>query len=279
MKKFRDYLLCVLGAGLVAAGVYFFKFPNNFSTGGITGISIILSGYFGISSAGTISSILNLVMLTLGFIFLGKECGAKTIVGSLTFSACTLLFENLIPLSAPLTDEPLLELFFGIGITGLGTAILFNSDGSSGGTEIIALILRKYTTVNTGTALLFTDSIITCGSFLFGAKTGLYAVFGLIVQSFIVDGAIERINLSKCFSIITDKPQEISDYITQKMHRGTTIVAAEGGFTREKRYIVMAAMKRYEAVQLRRYLREAFPGSFIMITDSSEIIGRGFRVQ
>ena len=109
-KDLKEYLLCVVGSLLYSVGVYFFKFPNNFSTGGVSGISVVLGNYFNLSSASTISAALNALLLVLGFIFLGKECGVKTVIGTFTLSGALMLYEKLIPLSGPLTDQPLLEL-------------------------------------------------------------------------------------------------------------------------------------------------------------------------
>ena len=273
----REYFLCFFGALLVAAGVYFFKIPNNFSTGGVSGISIILGNYFGLASTGTLILIINLALLALGFALCGRDFGIKAVMGTLVFSGALLVLEKVCPLTGPLTDEPLLELIFAVGIPAFGSAVLFNCNGSTGGTEIIALILKKYTGINVGTALLFSDMVITAGAFLFGIKTGLFSVLGLLMKTLVVDSAIENINLCKCFSIITDKPQEISDYITRELHRSTTVIEATGGYTHEKKYVVISAMSRFQAVQLRRYLHRDHPDTFMMITNSSEILGKGFR--
>lgn len=277
MKKIKEYLLCFVGALFVGIGVYFFKVPNNFSTGGVSGVSIILSGYFKLSSVGIIATVINTVMLVLGFIFVGKDCSIKTVLGTFTLSCSLIVFENLFPLSKPLTDEPLLELFFAVLFPAIGSAILFNCNGSTGGTDILAMILRKYSSLNIGIALLFTDFIITLGSFLFGAKTGLLAVLGLLMKSLIVDSVIENINLSKCFLIISEEYEDINNFIKTKLKRGCTIVEAKGGFTNDDTKVLISVMNRFQAVQLRRYLKENHPTSFVIVTNSSEIIGKGFR--
>lgn len=274
-----DYTCCVLGALLVAAGIYFFKFPNNFSTGGVSGISIILSNYFHISNASTVNSIINISLLAVGFIFCGRDFGIKAIVGTLVFSGAIYLLGVLFPMNGPLTDEPLLELFFAMGIPAFGSALLFNCNGSTGGTEIIAIIIKKRAGINIGMALLFCDAVITAGAFLFGLKTGLYSVLGLVIKSLVVDGVIENINLCKCFSIITDHPQEISDYITHTTDRSTTILEATGGYSHGKKWLVLVALPRFQAVSLRRFIKTNYPETFMMITNSSEIVGRGFRGQ
>ncbi|HPS36005.1 MAG TPA: YitT family protein [Oscillospiraceae bacterium] len=272
-----DYLICTIGALLMAVGIYFFKFPNNFSIGGISGLSIILSNYFHLSSASVITAIINAVLLIFGFILLGRDCGAKTVLGTVVFSVALIVLEELVPLSAPLTDQPFLELFFAVGVPAMGTAMLFNRNGSTGGTDIIAMVLRKYTSMNIGAALLVSDVIITLGSFLFGIKVGLFAILGLLMKSLVVDSVIESINQCKCFQIITDEPEAIAEFIKTVIKRSATIIEAKGAYTNQKKYLVIAVMRRYQAVQLRHYLKENHLDTFMMIMNSSEIVGKGFR--
>lgn len=276
-KTVNEYLLCVVGALFVAIGAYFFKFPNNFSIGGVNGISVILGNYFGLSSAGTIAAIINYALLILGFIILGRGCGLKTVVGTTTLSVTQIVLEKVCPMSHPLTDQPLLELAFAVLLPAVGSAILFNCDGSTGGTDIVAMILRRHTNMNIGTGLLISDTGITLLSFLFGAETGLISLLGLILKTFCIDSVIDSINRCKCFTIITESPQEISDFITHELNRSCTILEGTGGFTHTKKYFMTAAMNRYQAARLQRYLKENHPETFMMITNSSEIIGKGFR--
>ena len=272
-----DYLICTAGALIMAVGIYFFKFPNNFSIGGISGLSIILSNYFHLSSASVITAVINGALLIVGFIFLGRDCGAKTVLGTVVFSVALIVLEAFFPLTGPLTDEPFLELFFAVGVPAVGTAMLFNHNGSTGGTDIVAMILRKHSSMNIGAALLVSDTIITLGSFLFGIKIGLFAILGLLMKSLVVDGVIESINQCKCFQIITDEPEEIGHFINTVIRRSATIIEAKGAYTKQKKYVVIAVMRRYQAVQLRRYLKENHPETFMMIMNSSEIVGKGFR--
>lgn len=165
MKRFYEYLICILGAAVVAIGVYFFKIPNNFSTGGVSGISVVLSGFFKLKSASVIASMLNILMLVIGFLVLGRKCGVKIVIGSIAMSATLLLLEFFVPLDKPLTDEPFLELFYAVLLPGVGSALLFNINGSTGGTDIFAMILRKFTNINIGYALFLSDLLITLGSF------------------------------------------------------------------------------------------------------------------
>jgi uncharacterized membrane-anchored protein YitT (DUF2179 family) len=273
----KELPLLTLGTVLVAIGVYFFKFPNNFSTGGVTGMGILLSAVFPDVSSSTFSSILNILFLILGFVVLNKGFGARTIYCSLLFSALLSGLEWLCPLTAPLTDQPLLELLFAVILPALGSGILFNIQGSTGGTDILAMILKKYTSLDIGRALLYVD-VIVAGStlFLINISTGLFSLLGLLLKSILVDTVIESINRKKSVILVTSYPQDVSTFITQNLHRSATIWEAKGAYSQETKWVVMSALSRSQAVILRRWLKELDPQAFVLITNSSEIFGKGF---
>lgn len=273
----RNFLLMTAGVVLMTFGVYFFKIPNGFSTGGVSGVGVLL-GQITPVSPGTLIALINALLLIVGFIFLGKETGIKTVYCSSVFSLLTVALEQLVPLSKPLTDQPLLELVYAILLTGIGSAIMFNCEASSGGTDIVALILKKYTRIDVGKALLCTDCLIAMSSFfVFDVKTGLFSMLGLFSKAFLVDGMIEKFNSCKYFIIITSHPEKIMDYIMVNLHHGATVNEAFGQYTHEKKYMIHTVCKRIESIRLRKFVKTVDPGSFIIITTSSEIIGRGFR--
>ena len=171
-KNFDNFLKMTLGCFMLATGVYFFKIQNNFVTGGVTGIGVILAAITPIS-AGVWIWILNIALLILGFCILGKDTGIKTVYCGMLYSAITFFFEKYFALSAPLTDQMFLELIYAMLLTSIGSALIFYSDASSGGTDIIALILKKYTSIDVGRALLIPDFTVAVSSFwLFGIKIG-----------------------------------------------------------------------------------------------------------
>lgn len=284
-KKLKNFALLNIGTLLLSMGVYFFKIPNGFSTGGVSGIATILGKLFENVSflknwltPGLIIIILNVLLLIVGFIFVNKQFGFYTVYCTLMYSGLTYLFEWIFPLSAPLTDQPFLELIYAIMLTAIGSAILFNVDASSGGTDIIAMILKKYTHIHIGIALLIADSIVAFSSFfVFHSMTvGLYSVLGLFMKSFLVDGIIENLNMCKFFTIITEKPDEICEYIMTTMHRGVTKYDAEGAYSHREKKVLLAVCRKYEARMLKKKINEIDPTAFIMITNSSEILGKGF---
>lgn len=272
-----EYGMITFAAALLVIGVYFFKFPNNFSFGGVTGMAVVLSAVTPFS-AGTINFVINMALLVVGFVCFGKEFGAKTVYVSVLMSLGLSGLEKYYPMPHPMTSEPVLELVFAIVLPALSSAILFNIGASGGGTDIIAMVLKKHSTVNIGTALFLVDLMITVAAcFIFDAATGLFSFCGLMAKSLVIDTAIENINLCKYFTIVCDDPEPICDFIHEKLTRSATIFEAEGTYTHHKKYVILTVMKRGQAVQLRNYIRWNQPGAFMMITNSSEIIGKGFR--
>ena len=273
----REYLLLTLGTFLVAAGVYFFKFPNHFNTGGVTGLAVILNAVVPAVSASTFASTINIAFLVLGFFALDRGFGVRTVYCSILFSAMLSGLEWLWPLSAPLTDQKTLELFFAVILPSLGAAILFNMQSSTGGTDILAMILKRFTSLDIGMALLYVDVLIAASTLYFvSIEAGLYSILGLVLKSVVVDTVIESLNRRKSFIAVTSSPQEVCDFITHTLHRSATVWEAQGAYTHEKKWVVLTALSRGQAVALRVYVKSADPNAFILVTNSSEIFGKGF---
>ena len=272
-----DYSLLTLGTALVALGTYFFKFPNQFSTGGVTGIAVILSSMFPAISSSLFASVINVLFLFLGFLFLNRGFGVRTIYCSLLFSGMLSGLEWLVPMSSPLTDEKLLELFFGVILPALGSAILFNTQGSTGGTDILAMILKRFTSLDIGMALLYVDVLIAGSTLiLIDVETGLFSLLGLVLKSVLVDSVIESLNRKKSFILVTSCPEEVCDFITHTLHRSATFWKGEGAYSHQDKWVVLTALSRVQAVALRRHLKSVDPHAFMLITNSSEIFGKGF---
>ena len=275
-SQFKNFINLTLSTLVMAVGIYFFKFSNNFTFGGITGLAVLVAKS-GAISAGDFSFVANMVLLIIGFFVLGRKFAAKTAYSSILLSVALSGLERICPLSHPLTDQPLLELIFAIALPSIGSAVLFNIGASSGGTDVIAMVMKKYTSFNIGNALLVTDFFITlAGFFVFDIQTGLYSFLGLALRSFMIDGFIESLNLSKYFNVVCKNPQPICDFIKDEIHRSATIVEAKGAFSGEDKYIIFTVLNRLEAVRLRNYIKENSPDAFLLISNTSEIIGKGF---
>lgn len=275
-SKLKNFSLLTISTLIMAVGIYFFKFTNNFTFGGITGIAVLVAKFFPIS-ASDFSFVVNILLLIIGWIVLGKSFAEKTAYSTILLSVSLSLLERIYPMSHPLTNEPLLELIFAILLPALGSAILFNIGASSGGTDVIAMILKKYTSVDIGKGLMISDLIFTLAGFLvFNVKTGLYSLFGLIMRSALIDNFIESFNRSKYFHVVTSNATCICDFIQNDLQRGATIVNATGAFTGDDKYIILTVLSPSQAVKLRNFIKEHDPKAFLLVSNTSEIIGKGF---
>ena len=273
----REYFLLTLGTFLVAAGVYFFKFPNSFNTGGVTGMAVILHAVFPAVSSSAFASVINLAFLVLGFFAVDTGFGLRTVYCSLLFSGMLSGLEWLCPLSGPVTDQKMLELFFAVILPSLGAAILFNMQSSTGGTDILAMILKRLSCLDIGAALLCVDVLIAGSTLYFvSIEAGLYSVLGLVLKSVVVDSVIESLNRRKSFLAVTSHPEEVCEFITHTLNRSATCWQGSGAYSHEPKWVVLTALSRSQAVTLRVYLKAADPGAFILVTNSSEIFGKGF---
>ena len=275
-RTLKEYTLITAAVLIMDIGIYVFKFPNNFSFGGVTGLAVVLSAVSPLS-AGTYNFIINMALLVLGFLFLGKGFGVKTVYISVLMSVALSAAEKLFPMSGPLTDQPVLELIFAIAIPGISSAIMFNMGASSGGTDIVAMIIRKYSTMNISTALLFTDLVVVIVSFLiFDVRTGLCSILGLLAKTLLIDKSIERMKLNKFFTIVSTNPDPICNFITNDLNHSATTYHAEGAYSHKDRTVILTVVDVRQAILLQRFISRTDPTAFTAITKSSEIVGKGF---
>ena len=277
-KTVLEYLMMTAATLVMACGIYFFKFPNNFVMGGVSGISMIIGAVQDKVSPATVMLIINAALIVVGYIIFGKHFSARTVYCSLVLSGALELMEFLFPMSKPITDDPMLELIFAVALPAVGSAIVFNLGGTTGGTDIIAMVLKKYTAMNIGMSLFFVDAaIVAAGFFVNGAKAGMYSLVGLLIKALVVDVVIENINISKYFFIVTTNPDEVCRYINENLHKGATIWEGKGSYTKEDKTVILAVMTRSQAVSLRNHIKEIDKNAFVVISSTSDIIGKGFR--
>ena len=270
----KECFLLTFGTLLVAAGIYFFQFPNHFSTGGASGLSILIVRVLPGLSPSMLVAGFNLLFLLLGFVFISSDFGARTVYCTVLFSLAVQGMGLLFPLSAPLTDQRLLELVFAVMLSSLGTAILFHQNASTGGTDIAAMILRKYTQLDIGKSLMCVNFIIAVSSlFLFDVETGLFSILGLLL----VDYVTENLTLRKSLSIVTTRPEKTCAYINRHLKRSATVWQANGAYTHENVSIVFTALARSQANDLRQYVKTIDPDCFVVVNSTSEIYGKGFQ--
>lgn len=277
MEAVKRYGILTVGSVVLGISDYIFKFQNHFSFGGVSGIAVIMSGLFG-GSASTYTFVINMLLLVVAFVLLGKEVAMRSAYVSVLYSVTLEVIQYVWPMSKPLTNQPVLELVFCFMIIAVCSAIFFNMNASSGGSDIIALILKKYTNVSIGMALLLVDfAVVVISFFVYNPTVGLFSFAGFLAKSFFIDSVIESLNLCKYFTIVSDNADTICDYIHKELNHSATIMSAEGSYSHEPKKVIMTVVNRDQALKLRKFVRSVEPHAFMMITNSSEIIGKGFR--
>ncbi len=276
-QTIKEYIMITIAVIIMDIGVYVFKFPNNFSFGGVSGLAVVVTQFVPFT-ASQINLVINMILLVLGFTFLGKSFGMKTAYVTVVSSVLLNVMEYLFPMSQPLTQETTLELVYAIVLPAVAAAIFFYENASGGGTDIVAMILKKYSTMDISGALLLVDAVIVVmACFVFDIRTGLFSICGLMAKTLLIDKAIERMKLNKYFTIICSNPEPICDYIVNDLKRTATIYGAEGAYTHKDKVVILTVIDPKQAVLLERHIQSVEPEAFLLVTKSSEIMGKGFK--
>jgi uncharacterized membrane-anchored protein YitT (DUF2179 family) len=275
--KIRNFLFVNFGIILLAVEIHFFKTPNKFALGGTSGLSVILVKYFPNLSVGSLMLILNILLLILGYLVLGKKFTANTIYGSVVVSLLVELLDLICPLKGTLTNQKFMELIYSVFLPGLGNAIMFNFNSTTGGIDVLVMIINKIFKIKVSIAMLIIDFIMALSAGLtFGVEVGLFCILGVVLKSFVLDSFMESLNISKTIVIISKHSDEIKKFICNKINRSATIHNAHGAFTGENFEVITTILSRREAIILQRFIKTADKNAFIIITNSSRIIGNGF---
>lgn len=276
-----NFLIMNVGAIMAASGVYFFKSPNNFVTGGVSGISIILRAAIpGWNSLGMMVTGISVVLLIVGIVVLGRRMGLKTIYCSLLFSGFIWVMEYIFPVTESLTGDVILDLLFAVALSAGGGALLFYCSASTGGTDIITMIVKKYTNFNITTSMLMVEFLIAlCSGFATSWREAAYSVMALVIQVTVQSTLLDNLNHKKQVTIITSNPKPVCDYISNELHRGATVIRGLGAYTGELRYVVITVLAPAQAVVAKRKTKEFDEKSFVIFTNTTDIIGHGFRRQ
>ncbi len=279
--KIKDLILMTSGTLITAVGIYCFKFPNNFCTGGVSGVSVIIGRLAPGISPETVIAVLNIAFLLLGIVFIGRSFSFKTIYCSTLLSGFVFLLEGIYPVTAPITSQPILELFFAIAMSAFGSAVLFECEASSGGTDILAMIIKKFSSMNISRALFFADAVIVMFTFfVFGTETWLFSVVGFTAKIFLTNSILEKARLSKFCTVITSPEHEkdISNFITEKLCRTATISNTySGAYEKERKCVFLVALTGKECVKLKKYIKILDEKAFIVASNTFEISGKGFK--
>ncbi|HHW18091.1 MAG TPA: YitT family protein [Firmicutes bacterium] len=278
MRTFKQYVIITFGMFVLAVGLYFFLIPGQLAAGGAMGIAMLISHYIPLLQVGQLMLAINILLFLIAFVVLGTSFGLKTIYTSLGLSALIWILENAYPLQKPLTDDLLLAAVMGTVISGAGMGIIFNQGASSGGTDIIAKIINKYTHLDIGKALLVTDALITLlASGVFGLEKGMYALLAVIFNGSVIDYTVQGLNVAMQVFIMTSKPDTIARFIIDHLGRGVTFFSGRGGYSGKELKVIYTVLNRREFVSLKNFIREEDPKAFITVSQAHDVLGEGFK--
>ncbi|NEX77464.1 YitT family protein [Bacillus thermocopriae] len=268
-----DYLLVLIGSAIIAIAFNVFLLPNQVASGGVSGISTILKAVFGFEPA-YVQWAFNIPLFIAGVILLGKQFGVKTLVGTVFLPFVVFLTKGW----QPWTHDALLgALFGGIGV-GIGLGIVFRGKGSTGGTDLAAQIINKYTGFSLGRCVVMIDGLIVLtAAVVFDIEKALYALIALYVTSKTIDLIQVGFGRSKMAMIITNKQEEIREGILNKIDRGVTKLSAYGGFTDHERPVLMCVVDQTEFTKLKQLVKSLDPSAFVIVMDAAEVLGEGFK--
>lgn len=268
-----EYIYVLLGAAVIAFGFNVFLFPNQVASGGVSGISTILNGLFG-WNAGIVQYAFNIPLFIAGVIVLGKGFGVKSFVGTIALPFFVILTNDW----GAWTDNALLAAIFGGIVVGLGIGLVFKGNASTGGTDLLAQIITKFTGLTLGTSVLLIDGIIAVSAALvFDLEKGLYALIGLFVTTKTIDIVQLGFSQSKMVYIITNKQDEVRDAIYMEIDRGVTKMPAYGGYTGEEKLMLMVVVYQTEFTKLKQIIKTVDPSAFVIVSDAYEVLGEGFK--
>lgn len=284
LKELLDQGIIFLGCLLVALGLDLFFIPNRITAGGVSGIATILF-YTAHLPVGLTMLALNAVLFVSAWKILGREFGFRSILATLELALLIDAVAWLVPVvgldpawvRAGVTKNLLLATIYGGIVCGVGGALVYMRNASTGGTDILARIVNKFTAIPMGKSLLMVDTLVTVGAgFVFGAEAAMFAIIAIYVSSRSVDMLLQGLQQGRQFLIISEKTREIAEGVLGEMGRGATFVHGIGAFTGEPRSMLMVVIRRKEFLKLKELIRRYDPHAFVMVTEVSEILGEGF---
>ncbi len=271
--RIKELIEFIIGCFLVALAFNLFMSPNNLVAGGVSGFSLILKHFFGLNPS-TIISVANVFLIILSFLVLGKEKTKATILGSILFPIFVSLTEHLSTYISFKESEMILIAVFGGVLQGLGAGLIFRAGYSTGGTDILNMIVSKIFKISLGNSMFFTDgTIIVIGAFVFGFNHLMYSLIILYLISTLTDKVVLGISDSKAFYIITSKEKEVKDFVINELKHGVTEFNAKGGFNSENQTVLMSVIPTREYYKLKEGIHNIDKNAFFVAMDSYEVKG------
>ncbi|GAA0471248.1 YitT family protein [Alkalibacillus silvisoli] len=272
LTRIEQILYIIVGSAIVAVAFNAFLLPNYVAAGGVSGISTILEGLFGLEPAYVIWGI-NIPLLFLAYYLLGKGSAFRSFAGSLLLPFFVYLTRHIEPF---VQDALLAAIFGGLGV-GVGLGIVFLGDASTGGTALVAQLIHKFSNLSLGSSIAVVDGMIVLAAIIvFDIELGLYALMGVYMTSKSIDLVQTGFNKTKTTLIISNEYLDVQEAIYTKIDRGVTRLSAQGGFTDVERPVLMCVVNSSEVGALKRTVKEVDPEAFVIVTESAEVLGKGF---
>lgn len=273
-KKFiREYGIITLGIFIISMAVYFFMIPSNVIVGSLSGLVIVLANFIPLPIS-VMTFILNAALLIIGFIFIGREFGAKTVYTSVMLPVFLFVFEKIVPNNKSLTGDILIDTICYVLVVSVGLAMLFNANASSGGLDIVAKIVNKYLHVEIGKAMTITGMCVAVSSILvYGTKEVILSILATYVNGIVIDNFIGGFNRRKRVCILSDHYEVVQKFITEELNRGVTLYTAMGGYNKTERIEVVTILTQNEYGKLLEYLHTVDMRAFVTVSTVNEVIG------
>lgn len=266
--------MITIGTTIIAAAVYFFLVPSQLSIGSISGLAIVLSNFIPLP-VSAITMVLNVVLLIVGFLFIGKEFGTKTIYTSILLPALLALFEHVAPNNPSIMQDPFLDMICYLFIVSLGLAILFNLNASSGGLDIVAKLLNKFLHMELGTAISVSGMVVALSSALVSdVKIVVLSILGTYLNGIILDRFIFGFTIKKRVCILSEKDEEIRDFIINELRSGATAYEVVGAYNMEPRREIVTIVDKHEYLKLIGFLEKVDSNAFVTVYDVSKAMYR-----
>lgn len=274
-KIIIEIVLTIIGSLIMALGVSLFLLPNQLSSGGVAGVATI-TYYLLKIPMGTMILLINIPLFMIAFFKVGKSFFVKSLIGTIALSYFIDFFDKF----EPLTNDRFLACIYGGILLGLGTAIILKASSSTGGSDIVSFIVKEYKpNVKVGNLIMIIDIMIVALNVVFfrEIEIGLYSAIAIYLMGKMIDILFEGINFTKLLLIISDKTEEIAEEVGKKVQRGATGIYGKGMYTNEDKLILMCAASRGDVNRIKTIAKKIDQHAFIIITNSREVVGLGFK--
>ena len=270
-KTIKEFAVISVGTAIVAAAVFFFMLPSHVSVGSGAALAMVLSNFIPLS-VSTITLIMNVGLLIIGFILIGPEFGAKTVYCSILMPAIMGVFEKIFPNFQSITQDPLLDVICYILVVGIGLAILFSRNASSGGLDIVAKIMNKYLKMDLGQAMSASGIVVALSSALcYDSKTVVLSLLGTYFGGLVVDHFIFGINIKRRVCVISNQLEPIVNYVLHELHSGATLNEIIGAYDRTPKMEMVTIVDKNEYKKLMDYVRDIDPKAFVTVYSVSDM--------